>query len=49
MNGVNMIRLRARFFAVNLNPKSSSDVRSALNAAAPKRDSVIYMYIYTVK
>jgi hypothetical protein len=37
------IRLRGRFFAANLNPNALGDVRSALNAAALKRDSVMYV------
>jgi hypothetical protein len=37
------IRLRGRFFAVNLNPNSSGEVKSASAAVAPKRDSVMYV------
>jgi hypothetical protein len=46
MNGVNMIRLRGRFFAVNVSSSSSADVRSALDAVVPKRDSVMYTWLY---
>jgi hypothetical protein len=46
VNGVNKIRLRRRFFAVNLNLNSSGDVRSALDAVAPRRDSVMYTWLY---
>jgi hypothetical protein len=46
MSGANKIRLRGRFFAVNLNLNSSGDVRSALDAVAPRRDSVTYTYLY---
>jgi hypothetical protein len=46
VNGVNKIRLRRRFFAVNLNLNSFGDVRSALDAVVPRRDSVMYAWLY---
>jgi hypothetical protein len=40
------IRLRGRFFAVNLNLNSSGEVKSASAAVAPKRDSVMYVDLF---
>jgi hypothetical protein len=35
------IRLRSKFFAVNLSPSSLADVRSAMDADASKHDFVV--------
>jgi hypothetical protein len=40
------IRLRDKFFAVNLSPGSSAKVKSASAAIAPKRDSVMYVHLH---
>jgi hypothetical protein len=37
------IRLRYKFFAANLSSSSFADVKSALDAVALKRDSVMYV------
>jgi hypothetical protein len=40
------IRLRDKFFAVNLSSSPSDEVKSASAAVAPKRDSVMYVDLF---
>jgi hypothetical protein len=42
------IRLRDKFFTVNLSFSSSAEVKSASAAIAPKRGSVVYLYLYSL-
>jgi hypothetical protein len=40
------IRLRDKFFTVNLSSSSSAEMKSASAAVAPKRDSVMYVDLF---
>jgi hypothetical protein len=39
------IQLCGKFFTANLIPSSSADVKGAMAAVAPKRDSVMHVYL----
>jgi hypothetical protein len=41
------IRLRDKFFTVNLRSSSFADVKSASSAIASKRDSVMYVHLHS--
>jgi hypothetical protein len=41
------IRLRTKFFAVNLSLSSFINAKAVFDAIAPKRDSVICVYLYS--
>jgi hypothetical protein len=41
------IRLRDKFFAVNLSFSSCAKVKNASVAIAPKRDSVMYVHLHS--
>jgi hypothetical protein len=40
--------LHDEFFAVNLSSSSSAEVKRASAAIAPKRDSVMHVYLYSL-
>ena len=41
------IRLRDKFFTVNLSSNSSAEVKGVSAAIAPKRNSVMWAYLYS--